>query len=346
MRLRRIAPPPIAVRTGNPSPRPTRLTSPVDRSERTVRCSPLADAPDSRPQPWPRARSSPSPRLLVVRRHHDSQAARRNANGIKSGLLVYFIPKDTQNPYEVIADQGGRRRWPNSAARSSSAAAPRTPRPRRSRRSRRRSRRTRTRSSSPATTPSALCPALGQAQAAGIKVVSFDSDVTCPNHLFINQADTEQIGTSEVDLLAKEINSTGDIAILSAAATATNQNAWIGYMKQQLAKYPNMHLVDTVYGNDDPATSLTVLQGLLIGPPEPARHHLADHRRHLHRRAVPRQAQGPARPTDAHRSRPALADEAVRPRRHGQAVRAVEPERPRLPRRLRGRRISPPARRR
>ncbi len=51
--------------------------------------------------------------------------------------------------------------------------------------------------------PSALCPALGQAPAAGIKVVSFDSDVTCPNHLFINQADTEQIGTSEVDLLAK-----------------------------------------------------------------------------------------------------------------------------------------------
>ena len=39
--------------------------------------------------------------------------------------------------------------------------------------------------------PSALCPSLSQAQAAGIKIVSFDSDVTCPNHLFINQADTD-----------------------------------------------------------------------------------------------------------------------------------------------------------
>jgi rhamnose transport system substrate-binding protein len=116
--------------------------------------------------------------------------------------------------------------------------------------------------------PSALCPSLGQAQAAGIKVVAFDSDITCPNHLFINQANTEQIGTSEVDLLASQINSTGDIAILSAAATATNQNAWIGYMKKQLAaKYPNMKLVSTVYGNDDPATSLTVLQGLLSAYP-------------------------------------------------------------------------------
>ena len=38
-------------------------------------------------------------------------------------------------------------------------------------------------------------------------------------------------------------------------------------MKQELAKYPNMKLVKTVYGNDDPATSLTVLQGLLSAYP-------------------------------------------------------------------------------
>jgi len=58
------------------------------------------------------------------------------STGIKKGLVVYFIPKDTQNPYEVLADQGGakalgelggkvvvssgeaRRPWANSAARS------------------------------------------------------------------------------------------------------------------------------------------------------------------------------------------------------------------------------------
>ena len=38
-------------------------------------------------------------------------------------------------------------------------------------------------------------------------------------------------------------------------------------MKTELAKYPNMKLVKTVYGNDDPATSLTVLQGLLSAYP-------------------------------------------------------------------------------
>ena len=186
---------------------------------------------------------------------------------IKSGLVVYFIPKDTQNPYEVIADQGGSAALTALGGKvvvssgTADTAAAQIP-----------SIQAAIQAHADAIViagndPSALCPSLAQAQAAGIKVVSFDSDVTCPNHLFINQANTEQIGTSEVDLLAKQINSTGDIAILSAAATATNQNAWIGYMKTQLGKYPNMHLVSTVYGNDDPATSLTVLQGLLSAYP-------------------------------------------------------------------------------
>ena len=41
-------------------------------------------------------------------------------------------------------------------------------------------------------------------------------------------------------------------------------------MKQELKKpkYKNMKLVKIVYGNDDPATSLTVLQGLLSGYPD------------------------------------------------------------------------------
>jgi rhamnose transport system substrate-binding protein len=186
---------------------------------------------------------------------------------IKKGLVVYFIPKDTQNPYEVIADKGGASALTELGGKvvvssgTADTAAAQIP-----------SIQAAIQAKADAIViagndPSALCPSLAQAQAAGIKVVSFDSDVTCPNHLFINQANTQQIGTSEVDLLAKEINSTGQIAILSAAATATNQNAWIGYMKQELTKYPNMKLVSTVYGNDDPATSLTVLQGLLSAYP-------------------------------------------------------------------------------
>ncbi|HXY17779.1 MAG TPA: rhamnose ABC transporter substrate-binding protein [Gaiellaceae bacterium] len=109
----------------------------------------------------------------------------------------------------------------------------------------------------------ALCPTLNAAMKKKITVVTYDSDAPACRNLFINQADSGAIGRSEVDLLAKELGSTGEIAILSAAASATNQNAWIGFMKQELTKYPNMKLDTVVYGNDDPTTSTQVAQGLL-----------------------------------------------------------------------------------
>src|SRR5580692_1210208 len=114
-----------------------------------------------------------------------------------------------------------------------------------------------------ATDPTALCPTLNAAMKRGITVVTYDSDAPGCRDVFINQASIDEIATSEVDVLAKQINQTGDIAIVSATASATNQNAWIGYMKQELKKYPKMKLVSTVYGNDDPTTATQVTQGLL-----------------------------------------------------------------------------------
>ena len=194
-------------------------------------------------------------------------AAPAAGGAIKKGLTVYYIPKDTQNPYEVLADKGGADALSELGGKTvvssgtEDTAAAQLP-----------SIQAAIQAKADAIViagndPDALCPALAQAQAAGTKVVAFDSDVKCPNHLFINQADTETIGRSQVQLLASMINSTGEIAILSAAATATNQNAWIDFMKKELPNFPNMKLVDTVYGNDDPATSLTVLQGLLSAHP-------------------------------------------------------------------------------
>jgi rhamnose transport system substrate-binding protein len=193
-----------------------------------------------------------------------------SGGSIKKGLKVFFIPKDTQNPYEVLADKGGQSALQELggtvtvSSGTSDTAAAQLP-----------SIQAAIQAKADAIViaandPSALCPSLNKASQAGIKIVAFDSDIACgssPNHLFINQADTETIGRSQVDLLAKQINSSGEIAILSAAASATNQNAWIKYMKLQLPKYPKMKLVSTVYGNDDPAKSLTVLQGLLSAYP-------------------------------------------------------------------------------
>jgi len=114
-----------------------------------------------------------------------------------------------------------------------------------------------------ATDPTALCPTLKAAMAKGITVVTYDSDAPSCRTLFINQASTANIGESEVDAMAKEIGGSGQIAIVSAAASATNQNAWIAFMHTELKKYPKLQLVATVYGNDDPTTATQVTQGLL-----------------------------------------------------------------------------------
>ena len=117
--------------------------------------------------------------------------------------------------------------------------------------------------------PAAICDAINEARAAGVKVVTFDSD-TSPDcrDLFINQATAEGIAKIQVDLIAEQIGDEGEIAILSATANATNQNAWIELMKADLAEnHPNITLVDVVYGDDDDQTSFDKTAGLLATHP-------------------------------------------------------------------------------
>ena len=118
--------------------------------------------------------------------------------------------------------------------------------------------------------PEAICDALNEARDAGVKVVTFDSD-TNPDcrDLFINQATAEGIAKSQVDLIAEQIGDAGQVAILSASANATNQNAWIELMKTDLAdNHPNIELVETVYGDDDDQTSFDKTAALLQTYPE------------------------------------------------------------------------------
>jgi rhamnose transport system substrate-binding protein len=117
--------------------------------------------------------------------------------------------------------------------------------------------------------PKAIGSALNQARQAGTKVVTFDSDVE-PQYrdLFVNQATAEGIAKVQVDMVSKLTGDSGEIAILSAAANATNQNAWIKMMKADLAaNHPNLKLVDVVYGNDDDQTSFDKTAALLQSHP-------------------------------------------------------------------------------
>ncbi|HET6668346.1 MAG TPA: rhamnose ABC transporter substrate-binding protein [Intrasporangium sp.] len=117
--------------------------------------------------------------------------------------------------------------------------------------------------------PTATCDALNEARDAGTSVVTFDSD-TDPEcrDLFVNQATAEGIAKVQVDLIAEQIGDAGEIAILSASANATNQNAWIEMMETELkASHPDIKLVDTVYGDDDDQKSFDQTAALLQSHP-------------------------------------------------------------------------------
>jgi rhamnose transport system substrate-binding protein len=117
-----------------------------------------------------------------------------------------------------------------------------------------------------------VAPALKAAMDAGIKVVGFDSSPAVgAYHVFVNQVDFSGVGVNLADWaceLAPEC--TGEIAILSAAATATNQNEWIALMETTLTedKYKGLTLVETVYGDDDATKSTQQAQALLTKYPD------------------------------------------------------------------------------
>jgi rhamnose transport system substrate-binding protein len=119
--------------------------------------------------------------------------------------------------------------------------------------------------------PDAIAPALKMARQAGIKVVGYDSSPAQGAYdVFVNQTDAASIGQALVQMACDEApGCQGDIAILSATFTATNQNAWIAAMQQTLQQpqYRRLNLVDTVYGNDDDQTSQQQADGLLQAYP-------------------------------------------------------------------------------
>ncbi len=118
----------------------------------------------------------------------------------------------------------------------------------------------------------ALVPILKRAQQRGIKVVSFDSGVAPEGRqVHLNPSSNELIGQmcdQLADIAVKASGSDGgDIAILSATPTATNQNIWIGEMKKNLAEYPKLKLVATVYGDDLADKSYRETKGLINSYP-------------------------------------------------------------------------------
>ena len=117
--------------------------------------------------------------------------------------------------------------------------------------------------------PDALVPSLKKAMDRGITVISWDSGVAEEGRqMHLNPSSTELIGNTILKLAADHMPDGGDVAILSASATATNQNAWIAAAEAVLPNYPGINLVATVYGDDLSDKSYREAQGLMATYPD------------------------------------------------------------------------------
>ena len=117
--------------------------------------------------------------------------------------------------------------------------------------------------------PNTIDGAIARARKEGIVALTTDSD--SPNSVrqaFVSEASNKALGYTLADQLAKELHGQGQVGIVSGSPTATNLNAWIGYIKQRLTStYPHMSIVDTLYAGGSSSTSLQDAQNIMAAYP-------------------------------------------------------------------------------
>ncbi len=115
--------------------------------------------------------------------------------------------------------------------------------------------------------PDALVNILKEAREAGIKVVSWDAAVAPEGRdLDVQPASAKYIALTQLESITKSIGGEGKIAILSAMATAPNQNLWISFMEEALKNdpaYAKVEYVGTVFGDDEYTKSYDETLGLI-----------------------------------------------------------------------------------
>lgn len=117
----------------------------------------------------------------------------------------------------------------------------------------------------------ALQPALTEAKNSGIHVLALDSATNAASReVFCNQAGITQVGETLMEAVKDISGGEGKWAILSAASTATNQNAWIDSMKSVMegSDYAGLELVGVYYGDDEYQKSVDQTDAILAENPD------------------------------------------------------------------------------
>lgn len=106
---------------------------------------------------------------------------------------------------------------------------------------------------------------LRKARSRGIKVTTWDADAEPDaRDNFLNQATPQDIGSTLADESARVMGDKGELAIVTGALSAANQNLWISFIKKRLEeKYPAIKLVSIRPSDDDRDKAFSETQTLM-----------------------------------------------------------------------------------
>jgi rhamnose transport system substrate-binding protein len=117
---------------------------------------------------------------------------------------------------------------------------------------------------------SSIAPVVEAAKAKGIKLFTSDSDAPDSGRaVYVAQATDEGLGATIIDELVKRVGEDAKIGIVSGEATASNLNAWIGFMqKQASAKYPKLQLLEPQYAGGTAERAAQISGDLMAANPD------------------------------------------------------------------------------
>jgi ribose transport system substrate-binding protein len=111
--------------------------------------------------------------------------------------------------------------------------------------------------------------AIDRAVAAGVQVMTWDSDAPDSKRFTYYGVDNKEGGRQAAKLLGALLEGQGEVAVISGVPTASNLEARrTGFEEEIAASFPDISIVATVYGDDDVDMSAQVVEEAMTEHPE------------------------------------------------------------------------------